>query len=75
MNKYTMILLKEILVIEKGKGTRKDWESYWVFSKREREKKLGRNILDHLTVSESLTKTLVNFTSPNHQSKESYVSQ
>ena len=25
MNKYTMILLKEILVIEKGKGTRKDW--------------------------------------------------
>lgn len=29
MNKYTMILLKEIFVIEKGKGTRKYWESYW----------------------------------------------
>ena len=29
MNKYAMILLKEIFVIEKGKGTRKDWESYW----------------------------------------------
>ena len=46
-----------------------------VFSKRERERKFGGNILDHLTVSESLTKTLVNFTSPNYQSEESYVSQ
>lgn len=50
MDKHTMILLKEILIRENGKGARKDWESYQALSKRKRERKLGGSILDHFTV-------------------------